>query len=368
MAATLNWGIIGAGHAAHRFARDLRRAAGARLEAVAARDGARAAAMAARVGARRAYTGYEALLADSAVDVVYVGTGTASHAEHARLSIEAGNPTLVEKPLAASAEGAIALAELAAAKGVFLMEAMWMRFTPAMAEVRRAVGAGEIGEVRALQADLGFAAAPDPTDWRFDPARGGGALLDLGVYPLSLAIDLLGPASSVGGAVSYGVGGVDVAAGIALGHANGLSQLGCSLVTTGRNEAVVVGERGRLRLCAPFFCAPRLVRTRVPAPAPRPAGGEADFSPKRLEAVRMLLKPLDLRRQRTRLTLFAGTGLQYQAQEAMRCIAAGWSESPLMPLAHSVEVLRIVDESKRGANVYAASGEAASPAGALRCT
>ncbi len=366
MAATLGWGIIGAGRAAHHFARDLQHAAGARLEAVAARDGARAAAMAARVGARRAHSGYEALLADPAVDLVYIGTGTGLHAEHARLAIAAGKPTLVEKPLAATADQARELVRLAAAKGVFLMEAMWMRFTPAMVELRRAITAGEIGEVRSVQADLGFAAVPDPADWRFDPARGGGALLDLGVYPLSLAIDILGPATSVGGAVSSGPRSVDIAAAISLGHASGISQLGCSLVTTGRNEAVVVGGRGRLRLCAPFFCAPRLILTRVPPPSPRPTTGEDGVAPKRLQAARMLLKPLDPRRERTRLTLFAGTGLQYQAQEAMRCIASGWPESPLMPLAHSVEVLRIVDEIKRGAPVHAASGEQASSAGALR--
>ena len=170
----VNWGILGPGRIAGRFAAGLRDAAGARLVAVGSRSAERAAQFAAEQrtagsGAPRAHAGYEALAADPDVHAIYVATPHPQHAAACRLCLEAGKHVLCEKPLTVNAEQARAVAACARAYGVLLMEGMWTRFMPATAALRALLEAGEIGEPHVVHADMGFAATPDPASRLFAP-------------------------------------------------------------------------------------------------------------------------------------------------------------------------------------------------------
>ena len=205
----INWGILGPGRIAGRFAAGLRDAAGARLVAVGSRSAERAAQFAAEQrtagsGAPRAHAGYEALAADPDVHAIYVATPHPQHAAACRLCLAAGKHVLCEKPLTVNAEQARAVAACAREHGVLLMEGMWTRFMPATAALRALLEAGEIGEPHVVHADIGFASTPDPASRLFAPALAGGALLDLGVYCVAFASMVLGTPSRVAASAHVG--------------------------------------------------------------------------------------------------------------------------------------------------------------------
>ena len=188
----IRWGILGTGRVAGRFAQALRELDDARLLAAGSRRLATAEAFARHHGVERAYGSYAQLAADPDLDIVYVASPHALHREHSLLCLEAGRAVLCEKPFALNATEAREVIASARSRGLFCMEAMWTRFLPAMRRLTELVDAGAIGELRMVTAQLGFPSEPDPSSRLFDPALGGGALLDLGVYPLALASQLLG--------------------------------------------------------------------------------------------------------------------------------------------------------------------------------
>lgn len=351
-AAPFRWGLLGAGDVARNFGASVALLPGHSVAAVASRSAARAAATAARLGGARAVTDYAALVADGGIDAVYVATPAALHRDHVGLALEAGKPVLCEKPFTVTAEDARALADLARTTGTFLMEAMWTRFIPAIEALRARIEAGEIGELRMFEAELGFAVPYDPANRFFDPALGGGALLDLGIYPLSLAWHLLGPPEAGQLLTGDAPNGVDARAAITLRHAGGaLSSLSCSFDQRLRNTAVVTGTRGSLALDAPLYAPERITRTRAAVPAPVAVAG-GDGTPGRLarltghpQAVRLrrryapLLRQLLRRERTTQAYPFAGHGYQFEAAEVARCVRAGLGESPVMPLGETVAIL-----------------------------
>ncbi len=183
----VRWGILATGKIAGSFARDLALLPECEIAAVGARRQESADAFAAEHGAAAAYGDYRALVEDPAVDVVYVATPHALHREHVELAFEAGKPVLCEKAFTLDAADAEHLVALAREKDLFLMEAMWMRCNPLVRRLQQLVATGALGEVRQVRADLGFVVDKPPTDRLLDPALGGGALLDMGVYPLTFA-------------------------------------------------------------------------------------------------------------------------------------------------------------------------------------
>ncbi len=187
------WGILGTGRIAGNFAADLALLPDAELVAVGSRSEATAQSFAGRFGAPHAHGSYEALAADPAVEVIYIATPHPLHAENMKLCLRAGKAVLCEKPFTLNAREAEEVIALAREQKLFLMEAMWTRFLPAVVRARELIEQGAIGEVRLLLADFGFRAAFDPHHRLFDPQLGGGALLDLGVYCVSLASMLFGP-------------------------------------------------------------------------------------------------------------------------------------------------------------------------------
>ena len=205
----LRWGILAPGTIARDFVTSISTHTAQRATAVGSRSLERAEAFAATHGIERAHGSYEELVADDTVDIVYIAAPHSEHARLALLAIAAGKHILVEKPLATTAAEARTIANAARAAGVFAMEAMWTRFLPQTDIVRQLVGNGDLGDIRLVTADFGAVASTDPAHRINDPALGGGALLDLGVYPVSFAHVALGAPDRVTARGSSAASGVD---------------------------------------------------------------------------------------------------------------------------------------------------------------
>lgn len=317
MSDSIGWGILGAGGIAGAFARDLA-LDGRRLAAVGSRDHERARAFADRADIPTAHGSYEALVADPAVDVVYIATPHSHHLEHALLAIEAGKHVLVEKAFTTSGDDAQALVDAARARGVFAMEAMWTRFLPTMVAVRERIAAGHLGEVVGLVSDHSQVLDLSPGSRLIEAALGGGALLDLGVYDLSLAHHLLGPATRIQASGVVDHAGVDHRASVILDHGPGRTSTSTfSMTTLGSNRASIIGTDGVIHLDPAFYTWTSFTRRSV---ADRDAIAER-YEPE-----------------------LEGRGMQFQAREVERAVAAGETESPTMPLDESVAIMRLMDD------------------------
>jgi len=315
---TFRWGIIGTGWIAHDFARDLSRLPGHVVHAVGSRREETGRAFAEEFHAPRAYASYEELAADPDIDAVYVATPHPAHHDSARLCLEAGKPTLVEKPFTLNAPEAEDLVTLARERGVFLMEAMWTRFLPHIAKVREIVASGRLGDIRVVQADHGQGFPKDPTHRLYAPELGGGALLDLGIYPVSFCSLLLGTPSRVVAAGTSAFTGVDATTTVFLEHAEGrVGVATTSLEARTPTWASVSGTEGRLEIPGMFFTP-------------------TDF----------WLVDAEGRRERV-VVPYEGHGLREEAAEVARCLADGLTESPLLPLDETVAIMRTLDEIRR---------------------
>lgn len=353
---TFRWAVIGTGAVSAKFVHGLAALEGrASVRRVLARraESARAFATAFALPEARAGVTPEAL---DGVDAVYVASPVSDHAAHALSAIAAGKPVLVEKPFAMTAEEAARVADAARAAGVFCMEALWTRFLPLIAEVRALIAAGALGQITGFDGAFQIATRPDPAASLFDPARGGGALMQRGVYPLSLARHLLGPVTDLQAAGRIGASGVDEECALLLTHASGaVSTLRASLVAEGPNGMVITGTKASLVIDPPIW---RPTRARLVPVRPGAAGG---FAPKggRMAGLRekgpvqRLLQ--DLAPLKARVTGragqglhagFAGNGYGHEAAEVMACVAAGQTESALMPLAESLEIMGLIDRAR----------------------
>ncbi|SJZ95834.1 Gfo/Idh/MocA family protein [Consotaella salsifontis] len=342
----VRWAIIGPGAIARRFAADMRFSATGTVAAVASRAPERAGAFAVTLGPDVAHGSVDAVLARNDIDAVYVATPSASHASLACAALAAGKPVLVEKPVATSVADAERIAGAAADAKLLVMEAMWLRFTPGIVKAKAMIDAGAIGKLHSINASLGFSQLYRPERSIFDPHHGG-ALLDLGVYGLSLALFLAGPPLAASGQMRRFDNGAVASASLSLRHGRALSTLSCSLESEGSNEAVIAGSGGVIRIGRPFFCPP-LLSLRCTAPIVAEANEDKDPSPlgrrpaiARLGAIRQMLSSV---KQRRIPTLFSGTGLHYQADHFAECLALGRIDSPVMPMADSIDVLKIIEE------------------------
>ena len=309
----IRWGFLGAGGIAASMAADLIHGNNT-LYAVAARDAGRAAAFAAQFGASHSHGDYRAVVEDPDVDIVYVATTHPFHREQALMAIEAGKHVLIEKPLALNAAHAGEVLTAARQKGVFAMEAVWMRANPLILKAHEIVTRGVIGDVVAIQADFSIEVAFDPTHRLYDLANGGGALLDLGIYPIHFALLFLGhpDLQQVLGALSPT--GSDAVAALQWGYRSGaVAQLRCATTAWAPGRATVIGTTGSMSV-EPWFVNPeRLVVTT--------SEGES-----RVEG--------------------EGTAYGPQVQEVERCLRAGLLESPLAPHAETIAALELVDRAR----------------------
>src|SRR3954453_16284677 len=249
----VRWGILATGKIATAFVQNLALLPECETVAVGARKQGSADAFAREHGIPRAYGDYRALVEDPDVDVVYVASPHALHREHVELAFEAGKPVLCEKAITLTATDAQALVDRARAENLFLMEAMWMRCNPLVRRLQQLVAAGRFGEVRQVQADIGFVVDRPPTDRLLDPVLGGGALLDMGVYPLTFAQLFLGAPSSVAAAVALSEAGADLNLALSLGYDSGaVASLTATMTAWSPRTASIATDRGRIALPAGF--------------------------------------------------------------------------------------------------------------------
>lgn len=367
----IRWGILGAGQVARGFAQGLRALPDARLVAVASRTAANAQSFARRYGVPQVHSSFADLVRDPQVDVVYVATPHHRHMEDCLLCLEHGKAVLCEKPFTVNARQARAVIDAARRQKRFCMEAMWMRFTPAVRKAHELVARGAIGELRMLQADFGVANQFDPNSRLFDPRLAGGALLDLGVYPLSLAVMLLGIPEHITTQAAIGMSGVDDQAAIVLGYPHGqLAVLSTSLRTFSPTEAVIMGSRGAIRIHGPLYCPRRLtISTFSEVPAASIQNGNANGRLISALKDRPLLRGVAARAKNVVLPLLGrggrtinlpvtGNGYNYEAAEVMRCLRAGELESPLLPLDESYRIMELMDHIRSAWGLYYPEEEA----------
>ncbi|MEU5664638.1 Gfo/Idh/MocA family protein [Streptomyces longwoodensis] len=314
---SVRWGILATGGIAAAFTADLIDLPDAEVVAVASRSEASARAFGERFGIPRAYGDWASLAKDADIDVVYVATPHAAHRAAAGLCLEAGRNVLCEKPFTLNVREAGELVDLARREGRFLMEAMWMYCNPMVRRLKQLVDDGAIGEVRTVQADFGLEGPFPPAHRLRDPAQGGGALLDLGVYPVSFAQLLLGEPAGIAAQAVLSDEGVDLQTGAVLSWDSGaLAALHCSIDGGTGTSASVTGTRGRIDLPAGFFHPERFVLHRT--------GREPE---------EFVADPADGPR----------TTLRHEAREVMRAVRAGETESSLVPLDGTLAVMRTLD-------------------------
>ncbi|MHA7219003.1 Gfo/Idh/MocA family protein [Arthrobacter sp. MDT1-48-3] len=320
----IRWGVVATGSIAARVVQDLALLDDAVLHAVSSRSEASARAFALRFGFTTSYwdaagaAGYDRLLADPAVDVVYIATPHTQHHAVALAALHAGKNVLCEKPITMDAEQARELADLARERGLFLMEAVWTRFLPSFRRALQIVRSGEIGTVRWLQADLCFTAPVDPASRLWDPAAGGGALLDLAVYPLTWALGVLGEPGAVAARGTLTPEGVDLQNALTLTYDDGAhAQLTTSIGAESPSVVTISGTEGWLRSSTPLFNPAELV-----------------------------VQPRRGTLRTERFEVF-GSGFVYELREVTRCLQAGLTESPFMTTAESVRMMEVLDEARR---------------------
>ena len=319
----VRWGVLATGKIATGFVENLAVLEECEVAAVGARRQESAEAFARKHGITTAYGDYRSVVEDTAVDVVYVATPHALHREHVELALEAGKPVLCEKAFTLNARDAEDLVALAREKNLFLMEAMWMRCNPLVRRLQQLVASGRLGEVRQVRADIGFVVDKPPTDRLLDPVLGGGALLDMGVYPLTLAQLFLGAPSSVAAAAALSEAGADLNLALSLGYESGaVASLTATMTAWSPRTASIATDRGRIDL-PPAFHHPTTA-TWTASDTERSAGGPAE--------------PVRLHED------VIGTGLANEALEVVRCLRNGETESPLVPLEDTVAMMRLLDD------------------------
>ncbi len=311
----IRWGILATGGIAHAFTADLR-TAGLDVVAVGSRSAESARAFAEQYGIAHAHGSYEALVADPEVDIVYVASPHSHHLAHATLALEAGKHVLIEKAVTLDADEAIALRDLAAARGLLVMEAMWTRYLPHMVRIREIVAAGTLGEVRTVIADHTQRISDDPAHRLNALELGGGALLDLGIYPVSFAVDILGPIESARAVGRLAETGADSDVAIAAVHAGGgLSSIAMSSRAAGPNTAHVIGTDARIDIDRVWYTPTSFRVTATDGTVIE------DYT-----------------------SAFAGGGMQFEALYAEHLLREGRTDSDLLPFDESITIMATLDD------------------------
>jgi dihydrodiol dehydrogenase / D-xylose 1-dehydrogenase (NADP) len=313
--AIIRWGILGTGGIARKFAEGLALLPDARMTAVGSRTQASADSFGAEWKIPNRHGSYSALMSDPEVDAIYIATPHPLHHANALGCLAAGKAVLCEKPFTINARQLDEVIALARGKRLFLMEAMWTRFLPAFVKIRSLLAEGAIGEIRQVQADFAFQADFDPQGRLFNPALGGGALLDLGVYPISLASMVLGEAPRrIASLAVLGSTGVDEQSAAVLEYSAGrLAVLSFSLRFTSPQEACIIGTAGRIRIHRPWWHAETITVSQTG-------------------------------REEETITLpHLGNGYAHEALEVMECLRAGKLESRVMPNEESLRIMQTMD-------------------------
>ncbi len=310
----IRWGILGTGRIAGDFAIGLAAVEDAEIVAVGSRTQESADAFAARFDIAHRHASYDALAADPDVDIIYIATPHSLHKDNTISCLRAGKGVLCEKPFAINSLEAQEMIEYARAHGRFLMEAMWTRYLPHIREMARRIEDGQIGEIRLIQADFCYRAQVIPERRTFNPALGGGALLDVGVYPISLVYHLLGEPVRIASLAHLGETGVDELAGILFQYDDGALAVMTTAIRANTPHAVVIsGTQGQIQIPERWWSPARFTISRD------------GHEPETVNATTV------------------GNGWNYEAAECGRCLREGLTESPLMPLDETLAIMRLMD-------------------------
>ena len=314
----LRWGILATGGIAHSFTEDLRHA-GLNVAAVGSRSEESARRFADTFDIPRAYGSYDQLVADPDVDIVYVASPHSHHMQHAALVLQHGKHALVEKAFTIDRDEAVALRDLAADNGLLVMEAMWTRYLPHMVRIRELIADGALGEVRIVSAEHTNPLSYDPAHRLNALELGGGALLDLGIYPISFVWDILGAPVEVRAVARFGDTGADTEVVTAMTHASGaVSSTVSSMRTLGLNGGHILGTEARIDIDGRWYAPTsfRLIRH---------DGTVVEEYTTRIE----------------------GRGMQFEALEAERLVAAGLRTGDILPIDETVAIMGTLDEIRR---------------------
>lgn len=350
------WGILGTGAIAHQFVEDLRTLPQAVLHSVHSRTYDKAENFADTYGFAFNHKELSAFLEDPDLDVVYIATPNHLHCEQAVQCLEAGKHTLVEKPMALNVEEAKRIAEAAKKSGKFCMEAMWSRFMPVYQEVKKLLQENAIGDIKLFSGELCQPMAYHPDRFRFDLAKGGGSLMDVGVYPLSMALMLLGKPERVEGVCRKGESGVDTTERISLYYDNGaIADIRASFDCKLANGIWIGGDQGAIEIPGPIY-RPNRYYLETYSPSKKEQGGGSGIKStlkkvpgfsKVAKSVREgILNPIRRSRKVNKLP-YEGNGYGYEAQEAMNVIYRGERESRIMSLDDSIALVEITDQLRR---------------------
>jgi len=315
---TIRWGILACGRIAKKFAADLQFVEGAKLVAVASRSLERAEVFAKEFPAKHVLGSYEALVALEDVDVIYVASPHSHHYEHTLLCLKHGKAVLCEKAFAINSKQAEEMVALARSKKVFLMEALWTRFLPHYLKVREMIGNGELGDLKGVIANFGFKPQEPVPQRLFDPALGGGALLDIGIYPVFLAQSLLGVPDEITAYMNPAPTGVDEQCSIQFKYKNGMSaNLFATLASNLETDADIFGTAGRIRLTSRFYEPSATIQ----------------YYPGHVES--RTLVPLERE---------PGFGYQFEARHVGECLRQGLTESPVWGLEETLSLMKTLDK------------------------
>ncbi len=323
-----NWGILGPGRIAHQFARGLSVTENGVLFAVGSRDSGRAGDFAMEYGAVTSYGSYDELINDDKVDIIYIATPHHRHYELTKKCLYAGKAVLCEKPATINAGQFEELMFLARDKKVFYMDALWTRFLPTVKKTMEYIQNGSLGDIKSVRADFGFKTEYHPAGRLFNPEMGGGSILDIGVYNIFLSLLVLGYPEKIKALPVLAETGVDAACGITFSYANGaIASLLSTFLNHVETSAEIGGTKGRIRINHQWF---------------RPSSLTVDLENGKTEELTF----------ETRMN-----GYEYEAEEVMRCLDEGKTESGLLPLDFTFNLMKLMDAVRDEAGVHYAEDE-----------
>lgn len=323
---TIRWGILGAGRIARKFATDLKLVGDAELIAIGSRSQQSADDFAAEFPVKYRHGSYADLAQNPEVDVIYIATPHNLHCENTLLCLEHGKAVLCEKPFAINAREAGLMIGRAKEKGVFLMEALWTKFQPHYLKMQEMIGQGMLGEIRSVLVNFGFI-PPEPVNPRlFEPALGGGTLLDIGIYNVFMALNTLGKPDHIDAVMTPASTGVDEMCAVTFRYKNGaLAQLFSSFCTNLATDADIAGTNGRIRLTSRFY----------------ETSSSVEYFPGRVNTRQII--PLE---QQT------GFGYQYEALHVNECLRKGMTESDILSFADTMLLMETLDKIRTIAGIH----------------
>lgn len=325
MGRIIKWGILGLGKIADKFVSDLGLVHDALVLAVGSRDQSKAAAFAAAHQVERAYGSYEALVNDPDIDIVYIASPHSHHYEHTMLCLHHDKAVLCEKAFAINSREAKAMIDLARAKKLFLMEALWTKFLPPYKKVMELIGEGAIGNVKNMLVNFGFVATTRNAVRLTQATLGGGALLDIGVYNVFMVLSVLGRPDRVYATMTPSEESVDEQSAVIFKYNNGtLAQLFSSFTTELANEAHIAGTKGRI-----------MINNRFHSPS-------ADVTLYKSGGDEGIAQEI-IREQ--------GYGYQFEARHVVQCLQDGLTESPVITHADTLLLMETLDRIREAAGI-----------------